>query len=85
MAMGAYENLMTKQKEFANEPIIPQPLINGHDLMNRGVTPGPRIGAILRDVQDLQLEGIIKERNTALQWLDDHLDKGEIIPDQQQK
>ena len=76
-----YEFLMAKQEEFANEPIIPQPLINGHDLMNRGVKAGPRIGAILRDVQDLQLEGSIKERNAALQWVDDHLAKGEIITD----
>ena len=80
-----YEFLMATQEEFANEPIIPQPLINGHDLMHRGVTPGPKIGAILRDVQDLQLEGSIKERNAALQWVDDHLAKGEITPDQKQK
>ena len=71
-----YEFLLAKQEEFANEPIIPQPLLNGHDLISLGMEPGAEIGAILRNIQDLQLEGTLKDRDAALQWVDDHLHQG---------
>ena len=68
-----HEFLLAKQQEFANEPIIPPPLLSGHDLIQRGIPPGPQIGVILRTIQDLQLEGTITGRDAALQWLEEHL------------
>jgi len=68
-----HEFLLAKQEEFANEPIIPPPLLNGHDLISRGIAPGPQIGNVLRNVQDLQLEGTLTGRDGALQWLEDYL------------
>jgi putative nucleotidyltransferase with HDIG domain len=68
-----HEFLLAKQQEFANEPIIPPPLLSGHDLIQRGIPPGPQIGVILRTIQDLQLEGTITGRDAALQWLAEHL------------
>ena len=38
-----YEFLQRKQEEFANEPIIPPPLVKGDDLIALGLKPGPRI------------------------------------------
>jgi poly(A) polymerase len=35
-----YEFLRGKREEFANEPLIPQPLVTGHDLINLGLKPG---------------------------------------------
>lgn len=61
-----YDFLRAKQEEFANEPIIPAPLITGHDLIERGMRPGPEFKRILEEVQTEQLEGKIKTRKEAL-------------------
>ncbi len=65
--------LRAKQEEFANEPLIPPRLLNGHDLMERGCKPGPQMGDILTKALDLQLEGQLLSREDALVWLDELL------------
>ena len=41
-----YEFLLRKREEFANEPIIPPPLVRGDDLIALGFRPGPKFGEI---------------------------------------
>ena len=43
-----YEFLLRKREEFANEPIIPPPLLRGDDLIALGFKPGPEFGRSLR-------------------------------------
>ncbi|HKP93720.1 MAG TPA: CCA tRNA nucleotidyltransferase [Chthoniobacterales bacterium] len=64
-----YEFLLRKQEEFANEPIIPPPLVRGDDLIALGMKPGPRFGEILEAVETRQLEGALKDREEALAWV----------------
>lgn len=64
-----YEFLQGKQQEFANEPVIPPPLLTGFDLMTAGYPRGPEIGRLLTAVQDQQLEGVLTTREEALEWL----------------
>ena len=64
-----YEFLRQKQEEFANEPIIPPPLVTGDDLIALGMKPGPRFGEILEAVETRQLEGDLRDRNEALAWI----------------
>src|SRR5437588_8875480 len=45
--MDNYDFLQKKKEEFANEPIIPPPLVTGNDLIALGMKPGPRFGEIL--------------------------------------
>ena len=61
--------LRVKQEEFAHEPLIPKPLVTGHDLLAEGIPPGPRIGQILEAVQTRQLEGAFPDRAAALAWI----------------
>ncbi|MDF1811356.1 MAG: CCA tRNA nucleotidyltransferase [Verrucomicrobiales bacterium] len=70
-----YEFLLQKKEEFANEPIIPKPFLNGHDLISRNFPKGPAMGEILTEAQDLQLEGVLTNREEALAWLDEKLEK----------
>ncbi len=65
-----YHFLRAKLAEFAaqTEPLIPKPLINGHDLIVLGFTPGPRLGELLTVAQNLQLEGVLSTREEALVW-----------------
>src|SRR5204862_7003506 len=64
-----YEFLQRKRDEFANEPIIPQPLVTGNDLIALGMKPGPKFGAVLEAVETRQLEGAFKTREEALDWV----------------
>ena len=64
-----YEFLQRKREEFANEPIIPPPLVRGDDLIALGLKPGPKFGQILEAVETRQLEGALKTRQEALDWI----------------
>ena len=64
-----YEFLMSKREEFANEPIIPPPLVRGDDLIAFGLKPGPKFGEILEAVETRQLEGKLRTRDEALDWI----------------
>jgi poly(A) polymerase len=55
-------DLLAKQSE---EP-PPERLITGDDVLDLGLAPGPRVGAILRAVDDARLEGQIRTRDEAL-------------------
>lgn len=67
--MENYEFLQQKKEEFANEPIIPPPLVRGEDLIALGLKPGPRFGEILEAVETRQLEGALKDREEAIEWV----------------
>ena len=64
-----YEFLLRKREEFANEPIIPPPLVRGDDLIGLGLKPGPKFGEILEAVETRQLEGSLRTREEALKWV----------------
>jgi poly(A) polymerase len=64
-----YEFLLRKRQEFANEPIIPAPLVRGDDLIALGLKPGPKFGKILESVETRQLEGTLRTREEALEWV----------------
>ena len=64
-----YEFLLRKREEFANEPIIPPPLVRGDDLIAMGLKPGPKFGEILEAVETRQLEGTLRTREEALEWV----------------
>src|SRR5438874_4316851 len=64
-----YEFLLRKREEFANEPIIPPPLVRGDDLIVLGLKPGPKFSEILEAVETRQLEGTLRSREEALAWV----------------
>ncbi|HEX8077411.1 MAG TPA: CCA tRNA nucleotidyltransferase, partial [Chthoniobacterales bacterium] len=72
-----YEFLLRKREEFANEPIIPPPLVRGDDLIALGMKPGPHFGEILEAVETRQLEGAFKDRDDALAWVKDEFLRAE--------
>ena len=72
-----YEFLLRKREEFANEPIIPPPLVRGTDLIALGLKPGPKFGEILEAVETRQLEGDLRTREEALEWVKREYSPGE--------
>lgn len=47
-----------------------KPLIQGRDLLDRGVKPGKKMGEVIREIEHLRDEGKIKTREEALARLD---------------
>ena len=72
-----YEFLLRKREEFANEPIIPPPLMRGDDLIALGLKPGPTFGEILEAVETQQLEGHLRTREEAIEWVKQEYALGE--------
>jgi poly(A) polymerase len=64
-----FEFLKRRRQEFANEPLIPPPLITGHDLVAMGWKPGPKFKTVLDAVQVRQLEGTLHTREEAISWV----------------
>ena len=64
-----YDFLREKARKFAAEPLIPKPLVTGKDLIDLGLRPGPDFKAILNTIETEQLEGKLKSREEALQFL----------------
>ncbi|MAE67656.1 MAG: phosphohydrolase [Phycisphaeraceae bacterium] len=59
------------------EGIAPAPLLTGDDLIVTGRKPGPRFSRLLDLVYDAQLEGTVRTRDEALEWLDREAKPGE--------
>jgi poly(A) polymerase len=43
--------------------------VSGDDLIAMGLKPGPMFGEILEAVETRQLEGALKDREEALEWV----------------
>ncbi len=68
--------LIAKREEFGREPLVPPPLVTGHDLIALGWKPGRRFAEVLQAVQTMQLEGALTSREEALEWIKSTLSGG---------
>jgi tRNA nucleotidyltransferase/poly(A) polymerase len=64
-----HATLIAKREEFGREPLIPEPLVTGHDLIGLGWKPGKKFADVLQAVQTRQLEGTLASREEALAWI----------------
>jgi poly(A) polymerase len=79
--MENYEFLKAKAAELPPEVVKPEPLLNGHDLLALGLTPGPMVGQILREIEELQLEERLKSRAEALDFAKSRVTAAPRSPD----
>ena len=59
----------------------PPRLLGGNDLIALGFAPGPAFKQILREVEDLQLDGALTTHEEALRYARDHYARGAAGPD----
>ena len=64
-----YNFCREKLVELKHEEIHPQPLLRGKDLIAMGLKPGPLFQEILRQLEEHQLEGEIKTKEQAMEWV----------------
>jgi poly(A) polymerase len=67
--LTTYDFTRNKIAEMAPEAIRPAPLVTGDDLIAAGHEPGPYFKEILSAVEDGQLEGRLRDREEALQFV----------------
>lgn len=48
-------------------------LLKGSDLSRRGLAPGPKMGEMMRAIREAQIEGEVADRESAIIWLEDHI------------
>lgn len=64
-----YEALTAFQARIRDEPVLPDPIINGHDIMALGVPEGPAVGRWHKRAYEAQLEGRFSSREEGLAWI----------------
>jgi poly(A) polymerase len=67
--LDAYEFVQKFLRDTPPEQVRPPRLINGDDLAEMGLPPGPRFKEILETVEEAQLDGRLKERAEALAFV----------------
>ena len=67
--LTSYNFTREKMASLPPEAVRPDPLISGHDLIAAGYSPGPRFTEILGAVEDGQLEGRLRSREEAMQFV----------------
>ncbi|MGH7809790.1 MAG: CCA tRNA nucleotidyltransferase [Candidatus Binatia bacterium] len=72
-----YDYCQRRRGELKEDEIRPAPLLRGDDLIQMGFKPGPLFAEILRQVEDAQLGGELRDRQEAREWVTKHFgDRG---------
>ena len=64
-----YNFCQAKLAELKREDLHPKPLLLGRDLIAMGLKPGPIFQHILKQVEELQLNGELRTREEACGWV----------------
>lgn len=67
--VDALDSFRQRVIDLGDTPLRPAPLLNGHDLMALGITPGPELGRVASELYLAQLEGTIQTKAQAEQWV----------------
>ncbi|MFO1062944.1 MAG: CCA tRNA nucleotidyltransferase [Pirellulales bacterium] len=68
-AERAAADLLTARMQLDAQVLDPKPLLDGGDLHRSGLTPGPLFRELLSEARARQLDGELKDRAAALEWL----------------
>ncbi|MHC4637714.1 MAG: CCA tRNA nucleotidyltransferase [Planctomycetota bacterium] len=67
--------LRRRIKKLGDVELQPKPLLNGHELMSLGASPGARLGQLAEEMYIEQLEGVLQDKTQAEQWVKKWLGK----------
>jgi poly(A) polymerase len=70
--LGYYHFCRRAMRALSEVEIRPPRLLGGDDLIALGFTPGPAFRTILREIEDLQLDGALRTREAALDYVRTH-------------
>ncbi len=78
-AIAPLIRLRRRIKALGDVELQPKPLLNGHDLIRLGATPGPALGQLAEEMYVAQLEGTLRTAEQAGQWAKEWLQKHRAI------
>jgi poly(A) polymerase len=64
-----FDYIRDYQQQMADEPILPDPLIRGNDLLALGIREGQLIGKILKETYEAQMENQFSSKDEAMNWI----------------
>jgi poly(A) polymerase len=67
--LSLYHFAQEKLASIPPDEMRPVPLVNGDDLIAAGYAPGPRFKDILSMVEDGQLDGRLRSKQDAMEWI----------------
>ena len=67
--LAMYDLVRQRLQQSSEEEIRPAPLLNGEDLIRLGYAPGPHFREMLSAVEDAQLEGSLRNKEEALEFV----------------
>jgi len=70
-----YEFLLRQAEELERQPALRPPLLTGEDLMGLGMKPGPRMGRLLAELREKQLQDELTTPDEARVWAQKQLDE----------
>lgn len=73
--LSYYNFCKQKMTELQHEEIHPESLLKGSDLIEMGFSPGPIFQTILKAVEEAQLEGELRTKEEATEWVARHYKK----------
>ena len=72
--MSLYETCLALWKEWKERAPSRDPLLQGRDLIQMGMKPGPEIGSMLEALEDARRESEVVDRDAAIAWVQARLD-----------
>ena len=67
--LDVYNFLVEQNQELSKKPELVPPLLKGTDLLAMGMKPGPRMGALLVELREKQLQEELKTPGEAREWV----------------
>jgi poly(A) polymerase len=67
--LASFNFVREKMATMPAEVMRPVPLVSGDDLIGAGYSPGPRFKEILAAIEDGQLEGRLRDRDEAMEFV----------------
>jgi poly(A) polymerase len=74
--LSNYEFLLAARQQLEAQPALARPLLTGKDLLALGMSPGPAMGQMLREVRDKQLHDELHNYEEAMNWVRQRLQEG---------
>jgi tRNA nucleotidyltransferase/poly(A) polymerase len=71
--------LRKRIKALGDIELRPKPLLNGHELIRLGATPGPGLGQLAEEMYTTQLEGKLQTKEQAELWVQQWLQRHKVI------
>ncbi|MHC4758215.1 MAG: CCA tRNA nucleotidyltransferase [Planctomycetota bacterium] len=68
-SIGPLMKIKKRIRLMGDIELRPKPLLNGHELMGLGAVPGPSLGQLSQEMYIAQLEGKIKTKTQAKEWV----------------